>query len=1046
MMIRIALLIAVLSVAAGPAAAQSRLVGTLEELRARADQLFKEERYDEARDAYLQIQAAFAKEALLNRNLGTAYLRSTKPNLQEAIRFWTISWQIDGSEDLRLEAANIYLRSGQWRPGTRFLTDLATEHPQHPEHWLAAARAAEQARQYPSAIAWYARYLARQPADMATRLTRARLLGWEKRYDEATQDYAIVLKAAPRNVEARIATAQLLAWQSAFPESVARYDEVLKEQPNNLDAQRGKAFALLWMGRAQEAQPIFEEVSRRRRGDKEVLAALNDIARIEAEAAAAAVAPPPDPLAGLRGRIDAALRDNDLTTARARLDEGLAANPGDVGLRRRLVQLHLASNNVRGAIDVLTALRDEQPSDTDVLRELAWAQMRDTDLSSAIATLIALIDVNPADRAARIDLARVLSWSRRFDEASAHYRAVLGDDPSNTDSRIGLAQLDAWQGRYAAALDQFEAILRDAPDQREALIGRAQAIFWLGRRDEAFAAVSALEQRLPDDREVVALAESLRTAARAAVETPPDPAARRVAYETALAARPNDVEALNGLGDLEFAAGQFAIAASLYRKALAIRADDVTARLSLARALSQTRAYEEAAHAYEAVLVAQPDNRAARLELARILSWDGRYDASLRVYGEALSRAPGDKDALVERARVLSWKGDLDRAIRLFGELQTQYPADRDVLLGKGQALQWSGRAVEAERILAPLRAAYPDDRDVRVALAGTQLALGRSDLAWQEIEAAGGRRSDSADVQLMRSLVLRQIRPVLTVGYSPSLDSDDLRIEPWAATLFFSAIPRVRSYLRGAYIPSQLPGVGEAEGRAALFGSTIQLSPQALLRGEAGVNITRERPADPIGRIGGTPLPSRHVRIELDADRQFIDYLPAAVENHISRDAVRTGLDVRPVSRVLLHADYTYGRYSDDNRAHGGGFTASYAFANRERLAVEAGYLYTINTFSDDFGSGYYAPSRLQRHSSLLNVSVRPARWIGWAFAGTLGQEQAVDDPFRIDGTARLSLELSPTTQIKWIGGYGYFRVASLSRAGAYLTHSVFTSLELRF
>jgi hypothetical protein len=112
----------------------------------------------------------------------------------------------------------------------------------------------------------------------------------------------------------------------------------------------------------------------------------------------------------------------------------------------------------------------------------------------------------------------------------------------------------------------------------------------------------------------------------------------------------------------------------------------------------------------------------------------------------------------------------------------------------------------------------------------------------------------------------------------------------------------------------------------------------------------------------------------------------------------------------------------------------------------LEVGYLYTYTTFSDDPGNGYYAPSRLQRHAGLLNLAMRPARWIGWAFAGTLGAEQAVEDPFRIDGTARVSLELSPSTQVKWIGGYGYFRVASLNRIGAYLTHAVFTSLEFRF
>lgn len=1039
---RVALLVVTLcATLAASAGAQSTLAGTLGELRARADQLFKEERYDEARDAYLQIHSAFAKDALLNRNLGTAYMRATRPNVREGIRYWTMSWQIDGDEELRRQTARAYFDLKQWQAGARVLTDLATEHPQHPEHWHEAAHAAQQAQQYEQAIAWYGRYLARRPTDIDTRLSRARLLGWEERYDDAMQEYAAVMKMAPRNLDARLSTAQLLAWQGAHAESVARYDEILKEQPANLDAQRGKAFALLWMGRVAEARPLFEEVARRRRTDAEVREALADIDKREAEAAA-----PPDPVADLRGRIDSAIRSGDLSVARTLLDEGLLHAPGDPGLRRRRAQVQLAEGEIAPAIAALSALRDEHPEDADILRELAWAEMRRPDLAAASETLSALLKVNPGDTAARVDLARVLSWSRRFEDAERVYRDVLRDEPGNVESRVGLAQLDAWQGRYDAALGQFEAILSTSPGQREALIGRAQALYWVERQTDAFAALSALEQRFPGDGEIAALGASLRSVASAAPAEPPNPDAARAAYQAALALRADDADALQGLGALEAAAGRYAEAIAFYRKAAAARADDADLQLALARALSQTRAYDEAAGVYARVVSIRPDDRHARVEMARILSWDGRFDAALEAYADTLARFPDDKDVLVERARVLSWKGDLDRAIRLFGELQSRYPADRDVLLGKGQALQWAGRAPEAERILAPLREAYPADRDIRVALAGTQLALGRSDLAWQEIEAAGGRRSDSADVQLMRSLVLRQIRPVLVLGYSPSLDSDDLRIEPWTGTLFFSAHPRVRSYLRGSFTPSRLPGIGEATGRATVAGSTIQWSPQVLVRGEAGINLTPGRGADAIGRAGATLLPTRQIRVEFDVDRQFIDYLPRAVERHISRDTVRTAIDVRPVSRVLVHGDYTYGRYSDDNRMHGAGVTSSYAFANRERLTVEAGYLYTINAFSDDPGNGYYAPSRLQRHAALLNLAVRPSRWLGAAFAGTLGREQAASDPFRVDGTARLSLELSPTPALKWIGGYGYFRVASLNRVGAYLTHSAFTSVEVRF
>ena len=526
---RAAFFVVMVMLLAGPAAGQSKLVGTLEELRARADQLFKEERYDEARDAYLQIQLQFTRDALLNRNLGTAYLRAAEPNARQAIRYWTISWQIDGDEDLRRLTAKTYSDIGQWAQGARVLTDLATEHPQHPEHWQEAGLAAERVRQYPSAITWYGRYLQRRPTDVATRLTRARLLGWEKRFDEAMQEYAVVLKSAPRNLEARLATAQLLAWQGATADSVARYDEILKEQPANLDAQRGKAFALLWMGRASDAKPLFEEVARRRRNDAEVKAALTDIAKME-ETAPAAPAVPADPLADLRERIDIALRDGELAAARSLIDEALALAPQDVALRRRLAQVYLAANDIPGAISVLSALRAEQPRDADVLRELAWAQMRDTNLSAAADTLQALLDAHPGDRPARVDLARVMSWSRRFDEAERTYRDVLREDSSNIESLVGLAQLEAWQGRYEIALEQFAAILARAPEQREALIGQAQALYWVGRRDEAFEALANLQLRFPGDREISSLTSNLRTAARAETEGPSNPAITRATY------------------------------------------------------------------------------------------------------------------------------------------------------------------------------------------------------------------------------------------------------------------------------------------------------------------------------------------------------------------------------------------------------------------------------------------------------------------------------------------------------------------------------------
>lgn len=982
-----------------------KLTGTLEELRYRADQLFEQERFDEARDAYLQIQSAFAKDARLNRNLGSAYFRATRPNLRQAIRYWTVSWQIDGNEPLMAETAQAHVRLGQWEAGARIWLDAARAHPQHPEHWSQAAAIAEHAQQYAEAVDWYREYLTRRPGDVDARLTVARLLSWNKQFDESEREYGTVLRAQPRNTAARLSLAQLIAWRGAHADAVARYDAVLKEQPGNLDAQRGKAFALLWMGRSAEAKAIFQTVSRRRPADREVRTALADIAALEKAAAEAAAnpapaPPPPDPLEPLRGRIDEALRNGDAAGALGLIKEGLATSPSDITLRRRQAQAHLAQDDVEGALAVLHAIRTDQPEDHDVLREIAWAEIRANRLPAAIDTLTAYLARNPDDRAARVDRARVMSWTRRFDEAAREYRAVLAADPGNIDSEVGLAQVEAWQGRYETALGLFEAILARVPDQRESLMGRTQALFWMGRRPEALERMAVLVERYPNDREVRALADSLREADR----EPPPAEAAPVADPALLASRER------------------------------------------AQRLTAARQYAEAVAEYDQMLAAAPDDLDARLQRARILSWDRQYEAALEAYRDILARVPGHRDAQIEQARVLSWRGDLERAIVLYAALQERFPEDRDVLLGKGQALQWSGRPAEAERILRPLRQRYPDDRDIRVALAGTQLALGRSDLAWQELEAAGGSSSDSADVQLMRSLVLQQLRPVFVLGYSPSRDSDDLEIRPWSGTLYFTAFPRVRSYLRGLWTPSTIPRFGKARGREAVFGSTVQVTPQLLLRGEAGANIGAGEKSSPIGGVGLTWLPSPSVRLDVGADRQFINYLPLAVLNDISRASVRSSVDLRPHRRFALHLDGSYGWYSDDNRSWGGTLTASQALVKRDPATLEAGYLYSINGFAEDPGNGYYAPSSLQRHAALVNLYGRFSSWAGYSLSGTFGTELADGGAYRPDGTARAALDVTVRRVLKVSGGYGYFRVASVNRSGAYLTHSVFGGLEVRF
>jgi hypothetical protein len=388
----------------------------------------------------------------------------------------------------------------------------------------------------------------------------------------------------------------------------------------------------------------------------------------------------------------------------------------------------------------------------------------------------------------------------------------------------------------------------------------------------------------------------------------------------------------------------------------------------------------------------------------------------------------------------------LDRAVRLYADLQSRFPNDREILLGEGQALQWSGRAREAEQVLAPLRAAYPNDREVLLAMAGTQLALGRSDLALRDVRQAEGISPDHRDVRLMRGLVLRQVRPMLVMGFSPSFDSDDLHIFSYSSTFYFNPVPRVRSYIRAAIIPSMNPRDGIVQGREAVLGATSQVAPWLILRGEAGSNFSSTGRTSTIGGGGFTLLPSPSLRLDFNASRRFINYVPRSVLLDISQRQFQGSLDYRPVNNLLVHFDYSHGRYSDGNRSHTGSVSLTQTLVRSEQLTLEGGYIFSVGSFSRQPLTGYFAPSQLQRHGGLVNLYGQFNSRVGYNFSGRAGAEQTFENPYQPQGTLQVSVDFKLSERIKWSMGYGYFRIAALAGTGAYLTNSVFSTFEIQF
>jgi hypothetical protein len=118
-----------------------------------------------------------------------------------------------------------------------------------------------------------------------------------------------------------------------------------------------------------------------------------------------------------------------------------------------------------------------------------------------------------------------------------------------------------------------------------------------------------------------------------------------------------------------------------------------------------------------------------------------------------------------------------------------------------------------------------------------------------------------------------------------------------------------------------------------------------------------------------------------------------------------------------------------------------------REHFELEGGYLFAFSGFDKNpVNNGYFTPTSFQRHAALGNVRINFNNRTGVSFWGSLGREEVFDNPFRIDGTSRVSWDFKVNRQLKLTFGYGYFAISSVGGATSYRTHTGYSTLEYVF
>jgi len=239
-------------------------------------------------------------------------------------------------------------------------------------------------------------------------------------------------------------------------------------------------------------------------------------------------APPPVTASGPRD--DAT---DPVAATRARLEDAVAAAPGDAGHRRRLVRFLLERRDPRAALPhlaALVALRADDPNghgllgtvhetlgdhdaaaacyrrvlalrgnDPEALHRLAGVLLRTGAVEEALELAERACAAAPARAAAHATRAVALVRAERYRDAEAAARAALDRDPRLVPAWVNLGTARRLQGDNAGAVEAADRAVALAPGLAEARVNRALALLTLGDFDRAWTDYAWI-WRAPDAR------------------------------------------------------------------------------------------------------------------------------------------------------------------------------------------------------------------------------------------------------------------------------------------------------------------------------------------------------------------------------------------------------------------------------------------------------------------------------------------------------------------------------------------------------------------
>lgn len=408
--------------------------------------------------------------------------------------------------------------------------------------------------------------------------------------DGAREQFANVVKAFPASTAAKLNLARLQLLQGRTADGERTLTDMLATDPANEQALSALVGVLLQdnrIGRAVTAVEAARAAAPANIGFTAVLADLYVRAGDPRKALtlldqSIRGATPPPALVGARARaqVAAGLKNDAKETYR----QILAANPGDLDARQRLMSLYLDDNELDPARATLRDGLRASPGNLGMLQALVAIEQRAGGINAALAAADQL-KRDPANMpAAAVLRGDTYMAQRRFSDAAAAYAAELKAAPSSTLALRSATALNAAGGQDQAA-QQLRTWMAQNPEDADVAQVLATLDIAARRPQEAERNLQIVLAKQPNNPVALnnfAWVLQLRS----------DPRARAMAQRAYLLAP--SPETADTLGWIMTAQGDAAGGLTLLRQASSARPNDSTVQFHLAQALSGTGQKDEA--------------------------------------------------------------------------------------------------------------------------------------------------------------------------------------------------------------------------------------------------------------------------------------------------------------------------------------------------------------------------------------------------------------------------------------------------------------------